>query len=99
MIAAFLRNQDGDFEYGSAFGAFLFAGLAALYAWIPYGALKRYRIPFGFSGRYFQSRTYWLEREKNPGWFWFAFVAYSLMISFCVWTAYALCTGFFHKPD
>jgi hypothetical protein len=99
MIAAFLRNQDGDFEYGPAFGALLFAGLAALNVWILYGALKRHRIPFGFSGRYVQSRTYWFEREKNPGWYWFAFVAYCLMTPFWVWTTYALCTGFFHKPD
>jgi|ERR1035437_651194 hypothetical protein len=99
MIAAFLRTEDGDFDYGPAFGAVMFVAMTALFVWILYGALTRGRIPFGFSGRHVQSRTYWFEREKNPGLYWFAFVAYSLMVPFCLWTAYALCTGFFHKPS
>jgi hypothetical protein len=99
MLATILKNEDGDFDYGPAFGALIFTGLALIYVWMLYKALKTNRIPFGFSGRYARSKTYWFECNKNSGWYWFAFTAYSLMIPFCVWTAYALCTGFFHKPD
>lgn len=99
MFAAFLRTEDGDFDYGPAIGAALFIGLLSLNVWILGRALAQGRIPFGFSGTYFQSRTYWFEREKNPGLYWFTFIAYSLLIPFYAWTAYALCTGFFNKPD
>ena len=97
MFAAFLRTEDGDFDYGPAFGALLLTALACGYVWSLYRAMTRGRIAFGFSGRYARSKTHWFERDKSPGWFWFAFGAYSLMIPFCVWGAYALCTGFFHK--
>jgi hypothetical protein len=99
MLATFLMTDNGDFDYGPTFGAVLFTALLFINVWILYGALKRGCIPFGFSGRYVRSKTYWFERDKNPGWYWFAFSVYSLMIPFCAWTAYALCTGFFHKPD
>lgn len=97
ILAAFLKTEDGDFAYGAAFGAALFTALALLYIWILYGALRRARIPFGYFGRYASSKICWFERVKSPGWYWFAFGAYSLMIPFCIWTACALCTGFFHK--
>jgi hypothetical protein len=99
MFAAFLKTEDGDFDYGPAFGAFLFTVMTFLYVCMLYGALKKGRIPFGFSGKYVNSKTYWAERGKNPKLYWFVFTVYSLMIPFCVWTAYALCTGFFHKPN
>lgn len=99
MIAAILRNEDGGFDFGTAFGVAFFIALVSLYVWILYRALTKSRIPFGFSGKYFQGKTYWFERKKSPVLYWFAFVTYSLMILFCAWTAYALCTGFFHKSS
>jgi hypothetical protein len=99
MLAAFLKTVAGGFDYGSAIGAVLFTVLIFISVWVLYGALKMGRIPFGFIGRYVQSKIYWFERDKNPTWYWLAFSVYSLMTPFCIWTVYALCTGFYHKPD
>ena len=99
MLAAFLRTEDGDFEYGPAFGAALFIVLLCGYAWSLYRSLETGRIAYHVNARSGSYKICWLERDKRPGWFWFAFVAYSLMIPFCAWMAYALCTGFFHKPS
>ena len=99
MLAAFLRTEDGDFEYGPAFGAVLFVALFLIYAWVIHQALKKKRIKFGFRGKFASSKIFTFEKAKNPGWFWFAFYAYGLMMLFCIWAAYAFCTGFFHKPN
>ena len=97
MIGAILRTEDGHFAYGPAFGAVLFIGLTIGYLSVLYGALTKGRIPFGVTGTYSDSKICWFERDKNPGWFWFAFSVFTLMIPLCVWGAYALCTGFFQK--
>jgi hypothetical protein len=99
MIAAFLRTIDGDFDYGPAFGAAIFTTLLFIYVWTLYAALKKGFIPFDFVGRFSSSKIYKFERNQNPGRYWFAFSAYSLMIPFCIWTIYALCTGFFHQVN
>jgi|SRR5215469_5392785 len=96
MIAAFLKTEDGDFAYGPAFGAVLFIGLAFIGAWILCRALTTGRIPFGYSG-IGGSAILWIERQKNPGWFWFVFVVWSLITPVWVCFAYTLCTGFFNK--
>ena len=98
MFAALLRTEDGDFEYGPAFGAVLFIFLLCSFAWALYRALQTGRIAYHVSARSGSYKIFWLERDKRPGWYWFAFGAYSLMILFCAWTAWALCSGFFQKP-
>ena len=99
MFAAFLRTPEGSFDYGPAFGAALFTALVLIDVWILYGALKKHRVPFGFAGTYTESKIYWFERDRSPGWYWFAVSAYGLMIPFCMWAVYALCTGFFQNAN
>jgi len=40
-------------------------------------------MPYGF-GTYGSYKTYWLERDKHPAWFWILFVLYSLLIPFSI---------------
>ncbi len=58
VIAAFLRSEEGEFEYGPALGALLFSAMAIAYGWVHYRAVTKGRIPFGFSGPYVYSKTY-----------------------------------------
>jgi hypothetical protein len=100
MFAMFLKSEDGTFAYGPAFGAVIFIGSTFIFVWILYRALTRGNIPFCFPpGSALDSTLRWFDRGKNPAWFWFFFTAYSLAIPFCIWSAYALCTGLFHKAD
>jgi hypothetical protein len=95
MIAAFLKTVDGDFNYGAVIGSLLFTVLILINVWILQGALKRGRIPFGAGYR--GSPIIWIERDKNAAGYWIVFILFSLMIAFCIFTIYALCSGFFHR--
>jgi len=96
MIAAILKTVDGDFDYGAFIGSLLFTVLIFISVWILHGALKRGRIPFGAGYR--GSPIIWIERDKNAAGYWIVFILFSLMMAFCVFTIYALCSGLFHKP-
>ena len=56
MFAAFLKTEDGYFEYGPAFGALIFTLVVLMAGCILYGALKKGRIPFSYSGKYVNSK-------------------------------------------
>ena len=96
MFASILTTTDGDFDYGAAVGSLIFVVIIGIEVWILLGALQRGRIPFG-AGRW-GSPICWLEREKRPAGFWLLFSVYCLFMGFCLFTIWAFCTGFFHKP-
>ncbi len=97
MIAAFLKTVDGDFDYGAIFGSIIFIIGISINVWILRGAVKRRKIPFGAGSH--GSPIIWIERDENPVGYWIVFTLFSLMIGFCVFAIYAMCTGLFHKPD
>jgi len=82
MIAAFLQNADGSFAFGrlviSLVMVCLLLGLALVV--LP-SAIRTGRIGY-ISGWGLGGRTAYIEREKQPAYFWFVFAIYSLFILF-----------------
>jgi hypothetical protein len=80
MIAVFLRNVDGGFDYPVA--------LLSLFIifWIPglvlriYEGIRTGRILSPWSRGTHVTIGIWVEREKNPGGFWFLVAFYSFDI-------------------
>jgi hypothetical protein len=71
MIAAFLKNDDGDFNYPVAmFSAFLLFVISLTILQLR-RALYTGRIWFTYG--YMGSSRFWIYREKNPFAFWFVF--------------------------
>jgi hypothetical protein len=96
MIPTFLKTDDGDFNYGAIIPSLILPALVCINVWILYGALKRRRIPFGAG--YHGSPIIWIERDKNPAGYWTVFSLFSLMMAFCTFVIWAMCSGFFRKP-
>jgi hypothetical protein len=81
MLVALLKDANGGFDIaGLAFsvaGAWLSINTA--FSFLP-RALRTRQIPYSFSNKYWSGKTYRLEREKHPVWFWILFASYSLLI-------------------
>lgn len=100
MIAAILRDPDGDFAYGPAVVSAVFAALIVQYFWILHRALRRGRIPFGIYTKFATSRELlWIDRSKNPVGFWSVFAFYCFGLVAFVLMIYALCSGIFVQPN
>lgn len=100
MIAAFLKTADGDFAYGPAFMSLVLVALFFDFIWILYRAIKTGCIPFGIYTTFATSKKMiWIDRIKNPVGFWSVFVFLSFGLPLCILGVYALCTGFFQRPD
>jgi hypothetical protein len=82
MIAAFLQNADGSFAFGrlviSLVVVFLLIGLAFI---ILPRAIRTGRIDY-ITGWGLGGRTTYIEREKQPAYFWFIFAIYCLFMLF-----------------
>ncbi|MGP8201884.1 MAG: hypothetical protein ACLQU4_20530 [Limisphaerales bacterium] len=81
MLVAFPKDADGGFDIPglaiSVAGAWF--SIMTAFSFLP-KAIRTGRIPYGFFNGYWSSKTYWLEREKHPVWFWILFASYSLGI-------------------
>jgi len=77
MIAAFLKNTDGDFDIPALAISLpmVFAGIYLLARTIP-KAISTGEIWFGSVNMYYPGKGHTFERQKNPGWFWFAVIFY-----------------------
>jgi hypothetical protein len=97
MIAAFLKTDDGDFNYPALLGS-LFLASVILYSVLQVRrALCKGDILFtaGSHG----ARCTKIERAKSPTGFWCVFAIYcvsSLIFSFIL---IAICFGWFRKPE
>jgi hypothetical protein len=82
MIAAILQNTDGSFAFGRLVISLVMVCvlLALVFAVLP-TALRTGRIGY-ISGWGLGGRTAYIEREKQPAYFWFVFAIYSLFIVF-----------------
>jgi ABC-type Fe3+ transport system permease subunit len=82
MLAAFLEDADGGFDIAGLAIALAGAWLSISAAlWFLPKAIRTGRMPYGF-GTYGSNKTYWLEREKHPAWFWILFALYLFMMPF-----------------
>jgi len=82
MIAAILQNTDGSFAFGRLVISLVMVCvlLALVFAVLP-TALRTGRIGY-ISGWGLGGRTAYIEREKQPAYFWFAFAVYCLLMLF-----------------
>jgi hypothetical protein len=98
MIAAFLKNVDGDFDYPTAlFSAFLIFAISGT-AWGLYRALKTGRILFAWGSTFGGSGQFYVEREKNSTGFWVVVALYCLAISLLCFLTVGICFALFRKP-
>jgi hypothetical protein len=81
MIATILQNADGSFAFGRLVISLViaFAMSGGLFVVLP-SAIRTGRIPF-FAG-WGMSRTAYIERDKQPAYFWFVFAVYCLFMVF-----------------
>jgi hypothetical protein len=88
MIAAFLKNADGDFDIPAlaiALPSVLFA-LYMLCWWIPRAIHRRRVLVTSGAGQFVSRRTYVIERDKTPGqfWFWIGFYFFGVLLFFTI---------------
>ena len=97
MIAAFLKNADGDFDI-SALAISLPMLSAAIYilVWMIPKAIQTEQILF-VKNRVPTSK-YKLERKNNPRWFWFMIGFYFLGALLCFACVIALSFGLLKEP-
>jgi hypothetical protein len=81
MIAVFLQNADGSFAFVRLVVSLVvtFAMSGGLFFVLP-KAIRTGRIPF-FAG-WDMTRTAYIERKKQPAYFWFVFAIYCLFMLF-----------------
>jgi hypothetical protein len=96
MFAVILKNADGSFAIGRFICSVIlvFLLLAVLFS-ILRPAIRTGRIPFT-AGWGLGGRTIYIEREKTPAYFWFAFTVYCLFVPFIVYTIASICIGSIH---
>ena len=76
MIAAFLKNADGNFDIPAlAMSIFLAVMAGGLLLYLP-KTLRSGRIHFEWTPRTARTIKRDFEREKNPAIFWFLFILY-----------------------
>jgi len=97
MIATFLKNGDGDFDYPvalfSLFITFCIVGtILALYR-----AFHTGRILFSWTPLTAKTIEFYVEREKNPAGFWFLAILYSFGILLFITLIVVMCFGLLRK--
>jgi hypothetical protein len=97
MIAAFLKNVDGDFDYPAAtlatFMLFCIAGvLIGLYR-----AFHTGRILFSWTPRTAKTIEFYVEREKNALGFWLMVTLYCFGILVFIFLIIGICLGLFRQ--
>ena len=98
MIAAFLKNADGDFDYPAAmFSAFLIF-VISIVAFELYRAFKTGRILFAWGFTFGGSGQFYVEREKNPTAFWMVVTLYCLAMPLLCFLTIGICLAIFRKP-
>ena len=97
MIAAFLKNVDGDFDYPAAmFSLFLIFCISGMIIGL-YRAFHTGRILFSWTPRTARTIEFYVEREKNPSGFWLMVIVYCLCILLFIFFTIGICFGFFRK--
>jgi hypothetical protein len=94
MIAAFLKNDDGNFNYPAALVSGFFIVLIAWQIIHLCKSLKNGRVLFGVPRI---SRVKWIERENNPARFWTAFTIHCLGLLLICWLIIVILFGFLRK--
>jgi GT2 family glycosyltransferase len=90
MIAAFLKKDDGDFNYPAALVSVFFFFLISWDITHLCKALKTDRILFGVT---YVSRVRWIERKNNPMGFWTALTIHCLGLLLCCSLIIVICFG------
>ena len=97
MIAAFLKTDDGDFDYPAAMmSAFLIFAVAGM-AWGLYRAFMTGRILFAWGSTFGGSGQFYVEREKNPTGFWVVVALYCLAMPLLCFLTVGICFALFRK--
>jgi hypothetical protein len=97
MIAAFLKNADGNFDYPAAlFCLFLTLATAGLIRELC-RSLRRGSILVSYGLAYGGSGQFLVDRNKNPVRFWFMYVLYCFGVLLFVSLIVALCFGLLRK--
>ena len=98
MIAAFLKNVDGDFDSPAALFCLFFVFCVAGLILSLYRAFRTGRILFSWTPRTAKTIEFYVEREKHPARFWFLAVLYSLGILLSITLIVVMCFGLLRKP-
>jgi len=97
MIASFLKNVDGDFDYPAAsFSLFIVFCIAGIILAL-YKAFHTGRILFSWTPRTAKTIKFYVEREKNPAGFWFLAILYSFCILIFITLIVVMCFGLLKK--
>ena len=93
MIAAFLKNVDGDFNYPAAmFSLFLLFCIAGMFLGL-YKAFRTGKILFSWTPRTAKTIEFYVKREKNRAGFWLVFALYCLGILLFISLIIVMCFG------
>ncbi|HEY4952534.1 MAG TPA: hypothetical protein VII71_04010 [Verrucomicrobiae bacterium] len=97
MIAAFLKNVDGDFDYPAAMlAAFMLFCIAGMLIGL-YRAFHTGRILFSWTPRTAKTIEFYVEREKNALRFWLMVTLYCFCISVFIFLIIGIGFGLFRK--
>jgi hypothetical protein len=97
MIAAFLKNVDGDFDYPAAMlSLFLLFCITGMFFGL-YRAFHTGRILFVWTPRTAKTIKFYVEREKNALGFWLMVALYCFCISLQIFMIIAICFGLLRK--
>jgi hypothetical protein len=99
MIAAFLKNADGEFDYPVLMLGSFFAFCCWGVAWELRRAWKTGRIFCCFTFEYADPVEFYVQRETNPFKFWLVFALYCLGILLIGLLCFAFCFGLLRKPQ
>jgi hypothetical protein len=99
MLAAFLKNSDGDFDYPAAMLSlfFVFAVSGTLCGF--FRAFKTGRILFSWSFKYGGSGQFYVDKKGNPSGFWLVFTLYCLGIILLIASIIVVCFGLLRTPS
>ncbi len=82
MIAAFLKNADGDFDYPALLlSVVVLIPAISLLFWIIPKSIRKRRVWVGSANMYYPGKGHVVERDKNPVQFWF-FIAFYIFGDF-----------------
>jgi hypothetical protein len=94
MIAAFLKDDDGNFNYPAALVSAFFILLIAWQIIHLCKSLKNGRVLFGLPRI---SRVRWIERANNPASFWAAFTMHCFGLLLFIWLISVISFGLLRK--
>jgi hypothetical protein len=96
MIAAFLKNDDGNFNFPAALVSVFFILLTAWEINHLCKSLKNGRVLFDVP-RSRISHVRWIERSNNPARFWAVFTIHCFGLLLCVWLIIPISFGLLRK--